>query len=191
MKTSRTRAAGQQTGRKAPARSTSALSPKTRAKALPRKAPEGEPGAQIEATASPTPSAPSTDPSPAPSPAHLEMAEATLGALEHLNDAQETARRLSTALALGASPRDLPDLVDEARDLAVCLDQLAAELGRCCYQLTGLGGPGPRSLAVNVRDLAAIVAGLRARLRPDQAAEETSASGAVARIAAEHFARSA
>lgn len=127
----------------------------------------------------------------APSPAHLEISEATLEALTYLSDAQEAARRLALALGQHIEPRDLPDLRDEAQDLALCLDQLGGELGRCCYQLTGLGGPGPRSLAVNVRDLAAIVAGLRARLRPDQAAEETSASGAVARIAAQHFARSA
>lgn len=127
----------------------------------------------------------------APSPAHLEISEATLEALTYLSDAQEAARRLALALGQHIEPRDLPDLRDDAQDLALCLDQLGGELGRCCYQLTGLGGPGPRSLAVNVRDLAAIVAGLRARLRPDQAAEETSTQRIAARIAAEHFARSA
>lgn len=118
----------------------------------------------------------------------LEMAEATLEALAYLSDAQEAARRL--ALGQHIEPRDLPDLRANAQDLALCLDQLGGELG-CCYRLTGMTGPGPRSLVVNALDLAAVVAGLRARLCPEQTAEETSAHGTVARIAAQHFARSA
>ena len=128
----------------------------------------------------------------APSPAHLEISEAMLEALTYLSDAQEAARRLALALGQHIEPRDLPDLRDDAQDLALCLDQLGGELGRCCHQLTGLGGGyKPHSLAANARDLAAVVGGLRARLRPERAAEDASTQRIAARIAAEHFARSA
>ena len=120
----------------------------------------------------------------------LEMAEATLEALAYLSDAQEAARRL--ALGQHIEPRDLPDLRANAQDLALCLDQLGGELGRCCHQLTGLGGGcKPHSLAANARDLAAVIGGLRAQLRPERAAEDASTQRFAARIAAEHFARSA
>lgn len=130
--------------------------------------------------------------SPAPSPAHLEMAEATLEALAHLSDAQEAARRLALALAHDIEPRDLPDLQDDARDLALCLDQLGGELSHCCYQATGLGGRGGRrSIVAQALDLASVVSGLRARLRPELAAEDAATRATAASIAARHFARSA
>jgi hypothetical protein len=228
--------------RKAPARSTSALATKTRAKTLPRspaaflaqldqiaadieastddrdaaavavavrqlvalarqKAPEGarltptrtasaaglcwrsggsHEGDGIEAAPHP------------PSPSHLEMAEATLEALAYLNDAQETARRLASLMSGGIEPRDLPDAQDDVRDLAVCLDQLAAELGRCCYQLTGHGGGyRPRGLVSNALDLAGVVEGLRSQMQPGQTAKTRVFHRQLAGIASRHFARSA
>ena len=155
--------------RRAPARSKTAPAPGPRAKALPR------PAAAL----------------PAPTLAHLEISEATLDALAILADAQETARRLATLLRGGLEPRDLPDAQGDALSLTLCLDQLGGELGRCCYQLTGLGGPGARSLVVNALDLAAVVAGLRAELRPEGDTEERSVQAQLAANAARHFGRSA
>jgi hypothetical protein len=120
--------------------------------------------------------------------AHLETAEATLEALAHLNDAQDAARRLSALLRGGLDVRELPDAQDDARDLELCLEQLAGELGRCCYQLTGCGGSyRPRSLVSNALDLAAVVAGLRAQLRPEGDEQERSTQALLAAHAARHF----
>ena len=186
MKTSRTRAAGQQTGRKATARSTSAQPHKTRAKAQPRPPAairrgslSGE-GERIDAPPCLT---------PAPSPAQVTLIGAMLGILHHLADARDTARNIEGTLTSGL------DLATNANDLRRCihslsldLDLLGFEAEACCRELTG--EEGPRSLLCHAIDLARLD-GVFSRRSPQGQRQAVAVDEHVAKRAAQHFARSA
>ena len=112
MKTSRTSRAGQPTGPKAPARSTSAPKGEATGEAIQR---------------------------PQPSPAHAALAGALLGLLQHLADAQEHTRALQVQLR--DLDGELDGATAAAIDLTEDLAFLGHEAIRCVAEVTGLDAP--------------------------------------------------
>ena len=149
MENTASRASGQPTRPKAPARSMSAKPPPR-----PANPPKGEATGQAIQR-------------PQPSPAHAALAGALLGLLQHLADAQEHTR------ALQAQLRGLDGELDGATAAALDLTEDLAFLGheaiRCVAEVTGLDAP--RSILAAALDLSAVVR-LMASSDPSQRADD-------------------